>query len=85
MTGSHNMGPKASGKNDDNMMIVEDDRALAEAYAVNIAGVYNQYRWRQRVLQGSKWKGLWDNDHWQNDYFQKPEFIIEAGFWLGSD
>ncbi len=84
MTGSHNMGPKASGKNDDNMMIVEGDRALAEAYAVNIAGVYNQYRWRQRVLQGSKWKGLWDNDHWQNDYFQKPEFIIEAGFWLGS-
>ena len=82
LTGSHNMGPKASGKNDDNLIIIENDRALAEAYAVNIIGVYNQYRWRQRVLQGTKWKGLWDNDHWQYDYFEKAEFIIEAGFWL---
>jgi phosphatidylserine/phosphatidylglycerophosphate/cardiolipin synthase-like enzyme len=84
MTGSHNMGPKASGKNDDNLIVIEGDHALAEAYAVNLAGVYNQYRWRQRVLQGTRWKGLWDNDHWQHDYFEKPEFIIEAAFWLGA-
>jgi phosphatidylserine/phosphatidylglycerophosphate/cardiolipin synthase-like enzyme len=85
MTGSHNMGPKASGGNDDNLIILTGDERLAEAYAVNISGIYNQYRWRQRVLQGSTWRGLWDNDHWQSDYFQKPEFIIEAEFWLGEN
>jgi phosphatidylserine/phosphatidylglycerophosphate/cardiolipin synthase-like enzyme len=46
ITGSHNMGPKASSANDDNLVIIEGNRALAAAYAVNIMTVYNQYRWR---------------------------------------
>jgi len=46
ITGSHNMGPKASSANDDNMVIIEGNHALAAAYAVNIMTVYNQYRWR---------------------------------------
>ncbi|HEX8918550.1 MAG TPA: phospholipase D-like domain-containing protein, partial [Chloroflexota bacterium] len=46
MTGSHNLGPKASSANDDNLVIVQGDPALAQAYAVNIMAIYNQYRWR---------------------------------------
>jgi hypothetical protein len=46
MTGSHNMGPKASGRNDDNLLIVEGSPGLAQAYAVYIMGIYNDYRWR---------------------------------------
>src|SRR5262249_42403967 len=46
MTGSHNMGPKASRANDENLIIVEGDRALAKAYAVNVLAVYNDYSWR---------------------------------------
>src|ERR1700693_3230496 len=54
MTGSHNLGPKASGKNDDNLVIIEDAPGLAAAYAVNILGIYDQYKWRYNTLVASK-------------------------------
>jgi hypothetical protein len=40
----NNLGPKASAVNDDNLVIIENDAAVAEQYAVNIMGVYDQYR-----------------------------------------
>jgi len=46
MTGSHNLGPKASGQNDDNLVIIENAPGLAAEYAVNIMGVYGHYKWR---------------------------------------
>ena len=48
MTGSHNMGPKASGVNDENLLIIEGDSELASQYAGNIMQIYSQYRWRHR-------------------------------------
>jgi len=45
MTGSHNMGPKASQYNDDNLAIIENAPGLAAEYAVNILGVYGHYKW----------------------------------------
>jgi len=45
--------------------------------------VRTAYRWRQRVIQGTKWKGLHDNEWWQHDYFEKQEFVIEGDFWMG--
>lgn len=66
MTGSHNMGTTASKKNDENLVIVEGDRNLAAAYAVNILSIYNNYRWRFRLNQGTKFTGLYDHDRWQN-------------------
>jgi hypothetical protein len=54
MTGSHNLGPKASGQNDDNLVIVEGAPGLAAAYAVNILGIYDQYKWRYNMLVASK-------------------------------
>jgi len=45
MTGSHNLGRKASEMNDDNLVFIENDPATA-AYAVNIITVYDHYRWR---------------------------------------
>lgn len=46
VTGSHNLGPKASRANCDNLVVVEGDAALARAYAVNVQGVYDKYSWR---------------------------------------
>ena len=85
MTGSHNMGPKASGSNDDNLVIVENAPGLAADFAVNIMGIYNQYRWRYRMLKRrqSAWKGLRDNDRWQDAYFDAPDLRRELRFWLG--
>lgn len=45
MTGSHNMGPKASKMNDDNLVIIRNAPGLAAEYAVNILGVYGHYKW----------------------------------------
>jgi phosphatidylserine/phosphatidylglycerophosphate/cardiolipin synthase-like enzyme len=44
ITGSHNLGYKASTKNDDNMMIMEGNAPLAAAYAINIIAIYQAYR-----------------------------------------
>jgi len=65
MTGSHNMGTTASKKNDENLVIIQGDQKLAAAYAVNVLSVYNNYRWRFRLAQGTKFTGLYDHDRWQ--------------------
>jgi phosphatidylserine/phosphatidylglycerophosphate/cardiolipin synthase-like enzyme len=72
--GSHNLGFKASYSNDENMLVVSGDRALAEAYAVHILDVYDHYRFRALETElrksGKKgWSGFLDtNDDWQDGY-----------------
>jgi phosphatidylserine/phosphatidylglycerophosphate/cardiolipin synthase-like enzyme len=83
MTGSHNLGPRASGRNDDNLVIVEGDHQLAEAYAITMMAIYGHYRWRQRLAQGTRWRGLWDSARWQRRYFDDPVLLAEARFWMG--
>jgi len=46
ITGSHNLGTKASLLNDENLVIIENHPELAREYAVNIATIFNQYWWR---------------------------------------
>ncbi len=85
MTGSHNMGPKASTSNDDNLVIIENSPSLASQYAVNIMSIYNQYKWRHNQLTQDKsqqWTGLVDKDDWQ-DYLLTGPRLDEVQFWLG--
>ncbi len=87
LTGSHNLGPKASGINDENLLIIRDAPGLAAAYASNIMAIYNQYRWRfRRHAQDPKkrWKGLKDNDQWQKGYLKPGTTgLREVDFWIG--
>ena len=87
MTGSHNLGPRASGFNDENLLIIRNAPALAGAYATNIMSIYNQYRWRfRRNTQPARqrWKGLQDSDEWQNGYLKKGSaYLREIDFWTG--
>ncbi|MDB6077767.1 MAG: hypothetical protein JWO82_1514 [Akkermansiaceae bacterium] len=87
MTGSHNLGPKASGTNDENLLIIRDAPGLAAAYATNIMAIYNQYRWRfRRAVQpkAKRWDGLEDGDGWQKGYFKKGTAALrEINFWVG--
>jgi hypothetical protein len=88
ITGSHNLGYKASTKNDDNMMIVEGNAPLAAAYAVNIIAIYQNYRWNTYVEEHAKdpkvWHGLVDNATWQDGYLDpKGNDLGEIKFWLG--
>ncbi len=86
MTGSHNLGPKASQMNDDNLVIIEGDAALAQAYAVNIIAIYQEYRFREYVTKNAAspnaWHGLEDNDTWQQGHLS-GDAEGELQFWLG--
>jgi phosphatidylserine/phosphatidylglycerophosphate/cardiolipin synthase-like enzyme len=88
MTGSHNLGHKASTANDDNLMIVEGNAPLAAAYAANIIAIYQTYRWNSYVDRNAKepqaWHGLVDNATWQDGYLAKGgPGLAEIKFWLG--
>jgi hypothetical protein len=86
MTGSHNLGFKASSANDDNLVIVEGNAPLAAAYAINIIAIFQTYRWNSYVEAHRNdpkvWHGLVDNDTWQADYLT-GEHLAETKFWLG--
>lgn len=54
MTGSHNMGVKAATKNDDNLVVIEGDRDLAVAYALNVISVFNHFWWRHNMAPAAQ-------------------------------
>jgi hypothetical protein len=88
ITGSHNLGYKASTKNDDNMVIVEGNAPLAAAYAINIIAIYQAYRWNTYVTAHVKdpqvWHGLVDDPKWQDSYLAaSSKDLAEIKFWLG--
>jgi hypothetical protein len=87
MTGSHNLGIKASRMNDDNLVIIQGNSPLAIAYAINIVAIYQTYRWNSYVEQHrtdpSVWHGPVDNDQWQAEYLTGPH-LAEIEFWLGT-
>ena len=84
--GSHNLGFKASYSNDENMLVVSGDRALAEAYAVHILDVYDHYRFRaietERKRKGKKgWSGFLEtNDSWQDGYVERRKGALMRYF-----
>jgi hypothetical protein len=86
MTGSHNLGFKASNANYDNLAIIEGNAPLAAAYAINIIAIFQNYRWNSYVeahrQDPNVWHGLVDNDQWQASYLSGSE-LAELKFWLG--
>ena len=62
MTGSHNLGVKAATINDDNLIIIENDRELALAYAINAISVFNHFWWRHNMAPPSARKNAKAND-----------------------
>jgi hypothetical protein len=87
MTGSHNLGFKASSSNDDNLMIVEGNGPLAAAYAINIIAIYQSYRWNRNVEQHRQdptfFHGLQDDDKWQTGHLSGSH-LDEYKFFLGA-
>jgi phosphatidylserine/phosphatidylglycerophosphate/cardiolipin synthase-like enzyme len=89
MAGSHNMGPKASGTNDENLMIITGNGDLASQYAGKIMEIYAQYRWRQSVMAQDghpKWTGLANDADWQIKDPEQPydkRRVRELAFWFG--
>ncbi len=89
VVGSHNLGYKASFTNDENLLIIEGNSSLAQAYTVHVLDVYDHYRWRYLLAQyGTKdsWQGLQPNDKWQDRYFpgKGGKADAELAFWLSA-
>ncbi len=88
ITGSHNLGYRASYNNDENLAIIRNHRAVAEAYAAHCLDVYDHYAWRfWLATEGDKaWRFLAADDAWQNAYFSpgKQGKSAELNFWLAA-
>jgi hypothetical protein len=89
ITGSHNLGHKASFNNDENLVIVRGNRRLAEAYASHVLDVYDHFAWR--VTQSNpkmKGDGLLKTspEAWQGKYFNDDGSIkvAQLRFWLSA-
>ena len=90
VTGSHNLGHRASFNNDENLVIVRGQPALAAAYATHVLDIYDHFSWRWIVqTQGLKQASAMlevDPDKWQSRYFDAAGNIVAAQlkFWLGA-
>ena len=87
VTGSHNLGFRASHNNDENMVIVRGHRKLAEAYACHVLDIYDHYAWRYWLQKSPDifGKPLEGDDKWQERYIVGPdEKAPELRFWLGA-
>ena len=63
ITGSHNLGFRASHNNDENMVIVRGHRKLAEAYACHVLDIYDHYAGAIgssciRIFSASRWRKM---------------------------
>jgi phosphatidylserine/phosphatidylglycerophosphate/cardiolipin synthase-like enzyme len=86
ITGSHNLGYKASYQNDENLLIIRGNRALAQAYAVHVMDVYDRYRFRyvrKQLGPGKAFSGfLSRTPGWQNSHFRGLS-KQEMDYWAG--
>jgi len=87
VTGSHNLGFRASHNNDENMVIIRGHRGLAEAYACHVLDLYDHYAWRFLLKQHPDifGKPLEPDDKWQERYITGTELKSpELRFWLAA-
>lgn len=84
ITGSHNLGFRASSNNDENMLIIRGDQAVAQAYTAHIMDIFEHYR--SRWITFNKKSSDYDprkDPKWQDRYFEpwRPAFA-ERLFWI---
>ena len=89
VTGSHNLGYKASYQNDENLVIVRGHQRLAQAYAAHVLDVTNHFSWRYKLSQLARdgkmeraWGDLSNTDSWQNKYFDGNSDASRDGFFF---
>jgi phosphatidylserine/phosphatidylglycerophosphate/cardiolipin synthase-like enzyme len=87
--GSHNLGFKASYSNDENLVIIQGHKALAEAYAVHILDVRDHYRFRAVEAELERehkkgWSGFLEtDDSWLKPYLDGRKGSLMAYFARG--
>ena len=87
VTGSHNLGFRASHNKDENMLIIRGHRGLAEATPCHVLDLYDHYAFRVLLLQHPDIFGrpLQPDDTWQERYIRgADEKSPELRFWLSA-
>ena len=90
VTGSHNLGYRASFNNDENLAIIRGNKRLAAAYASHVLDVYDHFAWRYQVETFGKpqaQQSLETNPaKWQERYFDSQGRIkvAQVKFWLSA-
>jgi PLD-like domain len=91
ITGSHNLGYKASYSNDENLVIIRGNRSLSEAYATHVLDVTNHFSWRYKLTAMHKsgklksaWSDLDETDGWQDKYFVAGGNLSRDEFFFSS-
>jgi hypothetical protein len=84
ITGSHNLGYRASSNNDENMLIMRGDQGIATAYAAHVMDIFEHYR--SRWIAANHKEGDYDprtDPDWQQKYFDnwRPAYA-ERLFWV---
>ena len=97
VTGSHNLGYKASYDNDENLLIIRQNSSLAVAYAVHVLDIYQHYLMRAKqedqirtaLLAGKTPQSpsvghgfLTTSDTWQTRFFA-PSPATARNYFLG--
>jgi len=80
ITGSHTLSDGASRKNDEDLLIIRGNRALARECAVHIKGLVDHYTFRSRSTSVPE---LSHDDSWQKR-FSGAETVKEIAFWMGT-
>ncbi|OCJ07152.1 hypothetical protein A6U86_08730 [Rhizobium sp. AC27/96] len=87
ITGSHNLGYRASHNNDENFVIVRGNKDLAQAYACHVLDLYDHYAWRYWLRKNPEifGKPLVSDPSWQKRYIDgEEEKSPELRFWLSA-
>jgi phosphatidylserine/phosphatidylglycerophosphate/cardiolipin synthase-like enzyme len=91
ITGSHNLGHKASYDNDENLAIIHGNKKLAMAYATHVLDVYDHFSWRYIVKTTGSERAADQSlkgtpDEWLAKYFDEQGNIKTAQlkFWMSA-
>ena len=87
ITGSHNLGHKASFDNDENMVIIKGNKQLALAYATHVLDVYDHFSFRYWFKHNGKKTDYTlekDPEEWLKKYYSEDGKIKNAQlkFWM---
>ncbi len=83
IAGSHPLSPGSSRRNDDDLLIIRGNRALAIQCTVHIKGLVDHHAFRARGARSAAATTLSRNDRWQSN-FGRGEAAKELAFWMGA-
>lgn len=90
VTGSHNLGYKASYDNDENLVMIQGNKKLATAYATHVLDVYDHFAWRYMVqkhgTKGADQSLKGTPKEWLDRYFGPDDLnkTAQLKFWMSA-